>query len=144
MPTIKPRVTITMTEEQLNRIEDFRFNKRMKNQTQAILALIEAGFSVLGSKDATRINYDESAELLMQKYQKLDEHGKDMVDTVLDKELTRSLSIKKEKKTKSHQQTSGKQSEHIKPVAAHNDNESIDQQKLMHNDLNRLNKLNEN
>jgi len=93
MPTIKPRVTITMTEEQLNRIEDFRFNKRMKNQTQAILALIEAGFSVLGSKDATRINYDESAELLMQKYQKLDEHGKDMVDTVLDKELTRSLSF---------------------------------------------------
>jgi hypothetical protein len=44
MPTEKPRVTITMTEEALNRINEFRFKFKYKNQTQAILSLIEKGF----------------------------------------------------------------------------------------------------
>lgn len=142
MPTIKPRVTITMTEEQLNRIEDFRFSKRMKNQTQAILSLIEAGFSVLASKDKAKIDYDETVALLMQKYEKLDEHGKDMVDTVLDKELTRSLSSKAKEENKLVQLSAKEAPEHIKPVAAHNDNTSSKQQQLMRNDLDKLNKLN--
>lgn len=47
MPTDKPRVTITMAPEQLRRIDDYRFENKMKNQTQAILSLIEAGLDDL-------------------------------------------------------------------------------------------------
>lgn len=43
MPTQKPRVTFTISEEELARVEDFRFSNKMKNQTQAILRLIELG-----------------------------------------------------------------------------------------------------
>lgn len=45
MPTDKPRVTITMTEDELKQIEDYRYGNKMKNQTQAILSLIKSGFS---------------------------------------------------------------------------------------------------
>ena len=44
MPTENPRVTITMTEEQLHQINEFRYGNQMKNQTQAILSLISKGF----------------------------------------------------------------------------------------------------
>ena len=43
MPTDKPRVTITLTEEELKRIEAYRFNTKQKNQTQAILSLVKLG-----------------------------------------------------------------------------------------------------
>ena len=43
MPTEKPRVTITMTDDQLKEIETYRYGRKMKNQTQAILSLIERG-----------------------------------------------------------------------------------------------------
>lgn len=41
MPTEKPRVTITMSEDQLAQIEEYRFGNKIKNQAQAILSLIE-------------------------------------------------------------------------------------------------------
>lgn len=47
MPTDKPRVTITMAPEQLQRIDDYRFENKIRNQTQAILSLIEAGLANL-------------------------------------------------------------------------------------------------
>ena len=52
MPTEKPRVTITMSEEQLAQIEDYKFGNKMKNQTQAILSLIEKGMDALAAQDA--------------------------------------------------------------------------------------------
>lgn len=54
MPTEKPRVTITMTEEQLRQIEDYRFNNKIKNQTQAILSLVEKGIDELERRDAEK------------------------------------------------------------------------------------------
>lgn len=47
MPTSKPRFTITMDESLFQQIEEFRFNHRYKNQTQAVLALIEKGIDDL-------------------------------------------------------------------------------------------------
>ena len=44
MPTENPRVTITMSDEQLQQINNFRYENKMKNQTQAILSLISKGF----------------------------------------------------------------------------------------------------
>lgn len=43
MPTEKPRVTITMSETQLKQIDDFRFENKIKNQTQAMVLLMEEG-----------------------------------------------------------------------------------------------------
>lgn len=133
MPTIKPRVTITMTEEQLQKIEDLRFKKRFKNQTQAILALIDAGFETLKTKstsaeDIIAQNHDRQ---MTKKYHALDEHGKEMVDLVLSKEYDRSIKEYKKSETPLH----------LMPVAAHNDNLDDEQQQLMQNDLDRLNKL---
>ena len=96
MPTIKPRVTITMTEEQLQKIEDLRFKKRFKNQTQAILALIDAGFETLKTKstsaeDIIAQNHDRQ---MTKKYHALDDHGKKMVDFVLNEESKRINSKK--------------------------------------------------
>ena len=92
MPTAKPRVTITMTEEQLQKIENLRFKKRFKSQTQAILALIDAGFETLKSKnisaeDIIARNHDKK---MVKKYHLLDDHGKEIVDFILEKEYERS------------------------------------------------------
>ncbi len=91
MPTIKPRVTITMTEEQLQKIEDLRFKKRFKNQTQAILSLIDAGFETLKatSTSVEDIIIQNHNKQMTKRYHALDEHGKEMVDFVLEKEYSR-------------------------------------------------------
>lgn len=51
MPTDKPRVTITMTEDQFRQVEEYRFGSKMKNQTQAILSLITMGFDELARQN---------------------------------------------------------------------------------------------
>lgn len=45
MPTDKPRVTLTVSQDTLDKIDDYRFRNKSKNQTQAILSLIEKGLS---------------------------------------------------------------------------------------------------
>ena len=47
MPTDKPRITITMPEDQLDKVQTFQHENKLKNQTQAILKLIELGFEEL-------------------------------------------------------------------------------------------------
>ena len=43
MPTDKPRYTITLDKEMLKAIDDFRFERRYPNRTQATLELIRLG-----------------------------------------------------------------------------------------------------
>lgn len=50
MPTTNPRITFTVSDETMKAIEDYKFSHRMKNQTQAILSLIDIGFKVLQDK----------------------------------------------------------------------------------------------
>lgn len=50
MPTMNPRITFTVSEETMKAIDEYRFSHRMKNQTQAILSLIDIGFKVLQEK----------------------------------------------------------------------------------------------
>ena len=47
MPTDKPRFTITVDDDLYNQITEYRFSNRMKNQTQAVLSLIDKGLAVL-------------------------------------------------------------------------------------------------
>lgn len=43
MPTNKPRYTIIVDDDLLDRIEDFRYNERFPSRSEATLVLIEAG-----------------------------------------------------------------------------------------------------
>jgi hypothetical protein len=51
MPTLNPRITFTVTEETMKAIDEYRFSHRLRNQTQAILSLIDLGFKVLDSDE---------------------------------------------------------------------------------------------
>ena len=43
MPTDKPRFTITVDPALMQEIEDYRYNHRIKNQTQAVISLMQRG-----------------------------------------------------------------------------------------------------
>ena len=43
MPTEKPRITITVTDEERNQINEFWHRNQLKNQTQAIVSLLKLG-----------------------------------------------------------------------------------------------------
>ena len=53
MPTEKPRITFTVNPETLSKIDDYRYSHNMKNQTQAILSLLERGLSSLSQSAST-------------------------------------------------------------------------------------------
>lgn len=98
MSTDKPRFTVTVSDEMKKSIEDFYHAKKFKNQSQAVNQLIERGLdsllyekSKLQNPCTSRVSYDLSiSELgMIKKYRALDEHGKEMVDLVLEKELER-------------------------------------------------------
>lgn len=50
MPTEKPRMSITVPQELLDRIEDFRYENRISSQTKAIITLIGLGLDTLDTK----------------------------------------------------------------------------------------------
>jgi len=50
MATDKPRCTITLDEELLRKIDDYRFENRFENRTQATVSLIRLGLDVLEKK----------------------------------------------------------------------------------------------
>lgn len=45
-PNAKPTVTITLDEELLKKIEDYQFDNRLKNRSQAIQELILKGMDL--------------------------------------------------------------------------------------------------
>lgn len=59
MPTEKPRYTITLDEEMLKAIDDFRFEHRFANRTQATLELIRIGMETLEKQRRESENKDE-------------------------------------------------------------------------------------
>ena len=47
MSTKKPRFTITMDEELFERVETYRFEHRLRSQSQAVVSLVESGIASL-------------------------------------------------------------------------------------------------
>lgn len=47
MPTEKPRYCITVDDEMLKEIDDFRFDNRYNSRSQATIALIQIGLQTL-------------------------------------------------------------------------------------------------
>ena len=84
MPTEKPRFTITMPDELFSRITEYRFQNRMKNQTQAVIDLIEKGFAAMSAGNPALVDDGH-----IKKYRTLDRYGKRAVDAVLDIEAER-------------------------------------------------------
>ena len=50
MPTKNTRITFAVTDEMDRRIDDFQYEQRCKNKTQAILQLLQNGLEVLSPK----------------------------------------------------------------------------------------------
>ncbi len=66
MPTDKPRYTITLDKEMLKKIDDFRFENRFPNRTQATLELIRIGMETIekqkSNKETTNCTNNNSQE----------------------------------------------------------------------------------
>ena len=62
MPTEKPRFTITHEEEMHKKIDDFRFENRFPNRTQATLELIRIGMEALEKQQEEQKNKPSSEE----------------------------------------------------------------------------------
>lgn len=104
MATGKPRFTMTLDEELLKAIEDYRYTNRLKNQNQTILKLIEHGFERLAEtggmivpKETEEKVTKEDRELLKM-YHTLDRHGKELVHMLLSKEYERCFFRKQRKR----------------------------------------------
>lgn len=97
MPTEKPRVTFTISKNKLEELEQFQHENRIKNQTQAVLALIEKGLSgyevetknLSGTVEAEPGKFSKEEQAHIKKYRLLDPYGKEAVDSVLDVESRR-------------------------------------------------------
>lgn len=93
MATTKPRFSITVTDEMLSIINDYQHKNKMATQTKAVVALIEKGIEVIESNynRATSDNFGISFldKKMLEIFHKLDVHGKEMVEMVLNKEYER-------------------------------------------------------
>ena len=59
MPTEKPRYCITVDEEMLKEIDDFRFGNRYNSRSQATLELIRLGLEALKEQKALKRKQEE-------------------------------------------------------------------------------------
>lgn len=83
MPTEKPRITITMSAGQLAKVKDFEVSHNCKNQTKAILALMEIGLTKAEKTDVLTASLSSEDAELAKRYHDLDHHGKKAVKTIL-------------------------------------------------------------
>lgn len=83
MPTENPRVTFAITPDLLAEINAYRYDHRIRNQSQAVLQLIRIGLSA--EEGASR----ELPEQMKDRYAALDAHGRRMVQLVLNEEYVR-------------------------------------------------------
>lgn len=53
MPTSNPRITFTVSEDLMKQIDEYRFEHRLRNQTQAIVSLLNLGLEHMTGKKLT-------------------------------------------------------------------------------------------
>ena len=91
MATKLPRFSLTVPEEMLEEIWKYQADNKLSTLNKAIRALIEKGLKDMETEEIPKSE-------LHSKYTTLDEHGKKMIDCVMDLEVERCT--KKQKKTK--------------------------------------------
>ena len=89
MPTEKPRVTFTIKQEILDKVDEFRYATKAKNQSQAILSLLEKGLEEAEQKTKKSPLYSSEAMDIAKRYSDLDVYGKNTVRAVIDAEENR-------------------------------------------------------
>lgn len=68
MPTEKPRVTFTVSEETLSKIDDYRFKSKAKNQSQAIISLLERALDDLAPENEKAPSVSDEAMEVAEAY----------------------------------------------------------------------------
>ncbi len=68
MPTEKPRYCITVDDEMLKEIDDFRFGNRYNSRSQATLELIRLGLQALKEQKIMNENSEEGEQPLLSAY----------------------------------------------------------------------------
>lgn len=89
MPTEKPRVTFTIKQEMLDKVDEFRYATKAKNQSQAILSLLEKGLEEAEQKTKKAPLYSSEAMDIARRYSDLDIYGKDTIRAVMETEENR-------------------------------------------------------
>lgn len=84
MPTDKPRFTITVDPALMQEIEDYRYNHRIKNQTQAVISLMQRGLQEMLETEFPQTEqpveqYTEDEKQLIANYRAFNEEGKEKV-----------------------------------------------------------------
>ena len=89
MPTEKPIVTFTIKQEILDKVDEFRYATKAKNQSQAILSLLEKGLEEAEQKTKKAPLYSSEAMDIARRYSDLDIYGKDTIRAVMETEENR-------------------------------------------------------
>lgn len=91
MATDKPRFTITLEEETFEGVMSYKKKNKLSTQSKAIQQLVE-----LGLEDVLKgVTVKPTAKSEIEsKYNTLDDHGKALVDSVLDLEFRRCAGVK--------------------------------------------------
>ena len=89
MPTEKPRVTFTIKQEILDKVDEFRYATKAKNQSQAILSLLEKGLEEAEQKTKKAPLYSSEPMDIARRYSDLDIYGKDTIRAVMETEENR-------------------------------------------------------
>lgn len=83
MPTSNPRITFTLSDELLKMVDDYRYTNRIKNQTQAIIALINKGFEALAGNYYEPPTLTADEEQLLAEYRAAPQPIKDAAHNIL-------------------------------------------------------------
>ena len=84
MPTDKPRFTITVDPTLMQEIEDYRYNHRIKNQTQAVISLMQRGLQEIMETEFSQPQqpveqYSADEQQLIDDYRSLNEQGQEYI-----------------------------------------------------------------
>ena len=84
MPTDKPRFTITVDPALMQEIEDYRYNHRIKNQTQAVISLMQRGLQEIMETEFRQPQqpveqYSADEQQLIDDYRSLNEQGQEYI-----------------------------------------------------------------
>lgn len=79
MPTDKPRLTITVSDEERAQIEEYWHRHKLKNQTQAILSLVRMGLDEVNRQNLENGKFvitDARKQLIDELFDELDDSDK--------------------------------------------------------------------
>lgn len=84
MSTDRPRYTVSVDDELLKQIEDYRYNHRIKNQTQAVISLMQRGLQEIMETEFSQPQqpveqYSADEQQLIDDYREFNVEGKEKV-----------------------------------------------------------------